>query len=130
MSTVSLKRAYEPPARGDGLRVLVDRLWPRGLKRDGAKIDHWLKEVAPSAQLRRWFNHDPKRWAEFRKSYRAELAANKEPAQMLRDLAGGKKPVTLLFAAKDSERNNAVVLRDLLARSALHRPRRRAVEKQ
>lgn len=127
MSVVRLKRVYEPAARGDGLRVLVDRLWPRGLKREATKIDHWLKEVAPTEQLRRWFNHDPKRWAEFQKRYHAELVTNKEHAATLRALTAGRKPVTLLFAAKDIERNNAVVLRDWLSRSALHRPRRRAL---
>jgi uncharacterized protein YeaO (DUF488 family) len=129
MNMVRLKRVYEPPAPGDGLRVLVDRLWPRGLKRDTAKIDHWLKEVAPTEQLRRWFNHDPKRWAEFQKRYRGELDANKESTRMLRDLTTGKTPMTLLFGAKDTGRNNAVVLRDWLSRPALHRARGR-VEKQ
>jgi uncharacterized protein YeaO (DUF488 family) len=115
MSTVRLKRVYDPPSSDDGLRVLVDRLWPRGLKRDAAKIDLWLKAVAPSDELRRWFGHDPSRWAEFRKRYRAEIATNSESIATLRGLTKGeKKTLTLLFAAKDMDHNNAVVLKDFL----------------
>jgi uncharacterized protein YeaO (DUF488 family) len=115
MRAIRVKRAYDPPARGDGRRVLVDRLWPRGLKREAAEIDLWLKEVAPSAELRRWFNHEPGRWNEFRKRYRAELEANAESVKTLRGVLRGARPVTLLFAAKDTERNNAVALRDYLS---------------
>ena len=86
-----------------------------GLSRAAAKVDLWLKEVAPSDALRRWFNHDPERWPEFRKSYRAELAENSDGLETLRRLAAGKKPVTLLFAAKDSKHNNAVVLKERLS---------------
>lgn len=110
-----IKRAYEEPAPEDGTRVLVDRLWPRGLARERARIDVWLKDVAPSAELRRWYGHAPERFAEFRSRYIAEL--EHEPARMalatLRDLAR-RGPVTLVFAAKDVERSNAAVLRDLL----------------
>jgi uncharacterized protein YeaO (DUF488 family) len=112
MSEIRIKRAYDPPASGDGLRVLVDRLWPRGLKRQEAKIDLWLKDIAPSADLRRWFGHDPARWAEFQERYRAELAGN--PAlDELRAMARQRKRVTLLFAARDVEHNNAIVLQAL-----------------
>ncbi len=119
MSVPRVKRVYDPASPDDGVRVLVDRLWPRGLKREAANLDLWLKEAAPSEALRRWFNHDPKRWAEFQKRYRAELVAKPESIKALRDLLAGARPVTLLFAAKDTARNNAVVLRDWLsARSA------------
>ncbi len=114
MSLVRLKRVYDPPSPEDGFRVLVDRLWPRGLKRDTAKIDLWFKDAAPSAELRRWFGHDPRRWAEFQERYRAELAANSPAVATLRDLIKGGRPLTLLFAANDAEHNNAVVLRDLV----------------
>lgn len=114
MPVVRLKRAYDPPSADDGVRVLVDRLWPRGLKRDAAEIDLWLKDVAPSAELRRWFGHDPRRWPEFRDRYRAELAGNLAALRALRDLIEGSRPLTLLFAAKDPAHNNAVVLRELL----------------
>jgi uncharacterized protein YeaO (DUF488 family) len=109
MSEVRVKRAYDPPAADDGVRVLVDRLWPRGLKRDEAVIDLWLKDVAPSADLRRWFGHDPARWAGFQDRYRAELAGNAALDRLLA-LAKRDKRVTLLYGAKDTEHNNAVVL--------------------
>jgi uncharacterized protein YeaO (DUF488 family) len=114
MSTVGLKRAYDPAAPEDGMRILVDRLWPRGLSRDAAKLDHWLKEVGPSSELRRWFDHDPAKWAEFRKRYKAELARNPALAE-LRDLVHHNRRVTLIFGARDVEHNNAVVLRDICA---------------
>ena len=110
-----LRRAYDEPAREDGLRILVDRLWPRGLAREEARIDHWAKEIAPSTQLRRWFGHDPERWPEFRRRYEAELRENAEGVKTLRERIGAAA-ATLLFAAKDTERNNAVVLRDFLGR--------------
>jgi uncharacterized protein YeaO (DUF488 family) len=114
MKTMRIKRVYDAPSSDDGVRVLVDRLWPRGLKREVSKIDLWLKEVAPSDGLRRWFAHDPTRWAEFQKRYHAELAKNAEPIAVLRDLIKGRKPLTLLYAAKDTEHNNAIVLREFL----------------
>jgi uncharacterized protein YeaO (DUF488 family) len=114
MSEIRMKRAYDPPAASDGARVLVDRLWPRGLKRDGAEIDLWLKDVAPSAELRRWFGHAPARWPEFQDRYRAELASNAALDELLAIVEQGK-PVTLLFGARDMERNNAVVLRAFCA---------------
>ncbi|WP_298272976.1 DUF488 domain-containing protein [Geobacter sp.] len=110
---VRIKRIYDPPAPEDGTRILVDRLWPRGIARDEARIDEWLKEIAPSDELRKWFGHDPERWEEFRERYRRELEAKGELLDHLRALAG-KGAVTLLFAARDGEHNNAVVLKEML----------------
>ena len=108
-----VRRIYDPPQDGDGLRVLVDRLWPRGLSRERAAIDLWLKDVAPSADLRKWFGHDPARWEEFRHRYRAELKGHSaEISQLLTALA--KAPVTLLYAAHDEAHNNAIVLAEYL----------------
>lgn len=115
MTEIRIKRSYEPPAPDDGVRVLVDRLWPRGLKRSEARVETWLKEVAPSAELRKWFAHDPARWDEFQRRYRAELA-NNPTLGVLRELIRDSKRVTLLFATRDAERNNAVVLRDVCRR--------------
>jgi uncharacterized protein YeaO (DUF488 family) len=117
---IRLKRAYEPPGEDDGTRVLVDRLWPRGVKKSGAAIDLWIKDIAPSAELRRWFAHDPERWPEFRRRYEDELRQKPEPVEELRALAG-KGPLTLVFAARDAARNDAVVLRDLLLRAVVPR---------
>ena len=114
---VSLKRAYEAPEPGDGYRVLIDRLWPRGVSKEALALDAWLKDLAPSDELRRWFGHDPERWEEFRKLYRAELHdAGKRI--LLSDLAARieKGPVTLVYGAKDEEHNDAVVLREILGR--------------
>ena len=115
---IALKRAYEEADANDGTRVLVDRLWPRGLSKERARVDAWLKEVAPSDELRRWFGHDPDKFAEFRKRYEAELASEsgKEAVTKLRELVK-RGHVTLLFAARDMEQNNAVVLRDVLMKS-------------
>ncbi len=111
---IRIKRIYEPPAATDGRRVLVDRLWPRGVSKDEAKVDEWLKEIAPSNELRTWFGHDPAKWAEFRTRYRDEIKGHGELLDRLRTEAH-KGTVTLLFAAKDEEHNNAVVLKELLA---------------
>ncbi|MBT1073751.1 DUF488 domain-containing protein [Geobacter grbiciae] len=108
-----IKRIYDPPAPEDGTRVLVDRLWPRGISKDEARIDEWLKEIAPSDNLRKWFGHDPARWEEFRERFRRELEAKAEILDHLRTLTE-KGTVTLLFAAKDVEHNNAVVLKEML----------------
>ncbi len=110
---VKIKRIYDPPASEDGRRVLVDRLWPRGVAREEARIDEWLKEIAPSDDLRKWFGHDPTRWEEFRNRYRHELEGHDDILARLRAEAK-KGRVTLLFAAKDEEHNNAVVLKGLL----------------
>lgn len=112
VATLLLKRAYEPAVDADGLRVLVDRLWPRGLDKDHAAIDEWLKDVAPSQGLRQWFGHDPVRWREFRSRYLAELGGN-AAVDHLRELWRGRR-VTLVYAARDTEHNHALVLRDFL----------------
>lgn len=114
---IQLKRAYEAPAASDDYRILVDRLWPRGLAKVKAKIDLWLKEVAPSTELRQWFGHDPDKWPEFEKRYRAELKTN--PAwPELQALAHQKEVMTLVYAARDQLHNEAVVLQQLLQRGA------------
>jgi uncharacterized protein YeaO (DUF488 family) len=110
---VRLKRAYEPPAADDGTRILIDRLWPRGVKKTNAAIDEWMKEIAPSGTLRKWFGHDPDRWQEFRRRYQSEIRHHPEQFELLRELAQ-KGPVTLVFSAHDEAHNNAVVLKDLL----------------
>lgn len=110
---LNIKRVYDEPDAGDGLRILVDRLWPRGLSRDKAAVDQWFKEIAPSAELRRWFGHEPERWSEFRRRYFAELDRNPEAVAMLRKTVGRRR-ATLLYAAKDGEHNNARALRDYL----------------
>jgi uncharacterized protein YeaO (DUF488 family) len=111
--TIKLKRVYEEPSKEDGTRILVDRLWPRGLTKEKAAVDLWLKEVAPSTELRKWFAHDPAKWPEFRARYRAELKQNKPQLALLKQ-ATAKGPSTLLYAAKDQEHNEAVVLHELL----------------
>ena len=111
---ISIKRIYDPPAPADGRRVLVDRLWPRGVAKETAHIDEWLKEIAPSDELRKWFGHDPARWEEFRQRYRQELQGHSELLERLgKEARQGN--VTLLFAAKDMEHNNAVVLKEVLS---------------
>lgn len=110
---IKLKRAYEPAESTDGLRILVDRLWPRGVSKKAARIDLWLKEIAPSTQLRKWFGHDPAKWATFRKRYFQELKDNPEPVdQLLEHVRNGA--VTLVYGAKDQDHNDAVALRDYL----------------
>jgi uncharacterized protein YeaO (DUF488 family) len=111
--SIRLKRAYVAPAPDDGLRILVDRLWPRGLTKDRAHVDVWLKEIAPSAALRKWFGHDRAKWAEFRRRYLAELDANPAAvAELRRQIAG--RDATLLYGAKDEAHNQARVLSDFL----------------
>lgn len=112
-SHVNLKRVYDPAAPADGTRLLIDRLWPRGLSKADAAVDRWLKEIAPSTELRRWFGHDPERWQEFRRRYTDELRENATALEELRALAR-KGTVTLLYGARDEEHNDAVVLRDVL----------------
>ena len=113
---IKIKRAYGLPDNSDGKRILVDRLWPRGLSKQDAAVDEWLKEIAPSDELRRWFGHDPKRWPEFRRRYLLELKETGELVSHLRKEAG-KGTVTLLFSAKDEEHNNAVVLREVIEKA-------------
>jgi uncharacterized protein YeaO (DUF488 family) len=118
---IRTKRAYDEPAPDDGERYLVDRLWPRGVSRDEARLTDWLKELAPSDPLRRWFGHRPERWGKFRQRYRAELrAAPKERAMRRLAERAGQGPVTLVYAARDRERNNAVALRDFIAAMGAH----------
>ncbi|QND59191.1 DUF488 domain-containing protein [Mesorhizobium huakuii] len=106
---IAVKRVYAPPAAEDGQRVLVDRIWPRGVSKEHAALALWLKEIAPSDELRKWFGHEPKRWAEFQKRYGAELDGNEEAVTQLRGLLGHGK-VTLLYGAHDEVHNNAVAL--------------------
>lgn len=108
---VSIKRIYDEPRDSDGIRILVDRLWPRGISKERAKIDEWVKEIAPSEKLRKWFNHDLNKWSEFKKKYTEELK-NKEAEKLLLKIEDRK--ATLLYGAKDSEHNDAIVLRDFL----------------
>ncbi len=117
MTLLKLKRVYLPPVSRDGCRVLVDRMWPRGLTKKKAAVDHWLKDVAPSTKLRQWFGHDPEKWTEFRRRYTAELRANKTPVQALREILKSHATVTLLFGAHDEEHNQAMVLAAYLRRS-------------
>jgi uncharacterized protein YeaO (DUF488 family) len=110
---IKLKRVYEEPSPTDGTRILVDRLWPRGLTKEKARVDLWLKEVAPSNELRKWFAHDPAKWSEFKTRYRAELKQNPDQVAALKH-ATAKGTATLLFGAKDEEHNEAIVLKELL----------------
>lgn len=110
---VRIKRIYSAPSQDDGLRVLVDRLWPRGIKKENAHIDLWIKNIAPSTELRKWFSHDVNKWTEFQEKYKQELADNPSFDSFKEQIAD-KPVVTLLFGAKDEEHNNAVVLASLL----------------
>lgn len=110
---IKLKRAYEPALRDDGLRILVERLWPRGVSKQKAQIDLWLKEFAPSQELRRWYGHAPERWQQFRKKYQAELKAHGDALKLLKLLCQ-EKTVTFVYAASDEERNSATVLKQFL----------------
>jgi uncharacterized protein YeaO (DUF488 family) len=128
MGKIFVKRVYEPAAKSDGFRLLVDRLWPRGLSKENAHIDLWLREIGPSTALRKWFNHDPARWAEFQRRYYAEL---KEKATLLATIKkhAKTKPVTLLYSAKDEQHNQAVALRNfLLKRPSTRQPDTRSTQ--
>jgi len=114
-ASVKVKRIYEPRKKSDGTRILVDRLWPRGLSKKKAAINEWMKDVAPSDALRKWFGHDPAKWSEFRTRYRAELKRKPEQLKRLRALARGGS-VTLVYSAHDEKHNNAVALRNVLLR--------------
>lgn len=111
---IQIKRIYEEPQKSDGLRILVDRLWPRGVSKEKAALDLWFKDIAPSNDLRKWFGHDPKRWSDFQKKYKTEIKANKVVFDELKEIVKQRKTVTLLYAAKDVEHNEAVIIRDLL----------------
>lgn len=110
---IKIKRVYEDAEKGDGYRVLIDRLWPRGVKKDSGKLDKWLKEVAPSTELRKWFNHEPEKWEDFRRKYHAELKAS-EALSELTAAVRKYKTITLLYAAKDEHYNHAIVLQQFL----------------
>ena len=110
---IQLKRVYEKPSRRDGYRILVDRLWPRGLTKERAAVDLWLKTVAPSTELRKWFGHDPEKWNEFQSRYRKELKEQKEALSLLKEKSK-EQTVTLVYGARDEEHNEALVLKRLL----------------
>jgi uncharacterized protein YeaO (DUF488 family) len=117
MMHVKVKRAYDEYEKSDGTRILVDRLWPRGIKKEDAKIDDWMKDVAPSNELRKWFAHDPEKWTEFKKKYFNELKGKNE---LLKDIIKkDKTDLTLVYAAKDDEHNNAVALKEYLEKRVL-----------
>ncbi len=118
---IQLKRAYEPPAREDGVRLLVDRLWPRGMKKEALVADAWMKEVAPTAELRRWFGHEASRWEEFRRRYRKELDANPSSWKPILE-AARHGTVTLLYSARDTVHNSAALLCEYLAERQAARP--------
>lgn len=112
-TSVSIKRVYAPPEKSDGFRVLIDRLWPRGLSKEKAKVDLWLKEIAPSTALRKWFNHEPEKWKQFENKYQEEIKNNPEALRVLKSkMKQGK--LTLVYGAKEERFNDAVVLQNLL----------------
>ncbi len=111
---IKIKRAYQEPEEEDGFRILVDRLWPRGISKEKLKLDLWLKDVAPSNELRKWFAHDPDKWAEFKEKYREELKNKKTFILKIKDLEKKNDTITLVYGAKDEEHNNAVVLKEKL----------------
>jgi len=119
MGSVGIKRIYDAPASTDGKRVLVDRIWPRGVSKESATFDLWLKDMAPSTELRKWFGHDPKRFDQFRDCYRKELEANTDVVNELRHLAD-HNDVTLLYAARDSRANHAIALAEFLDEQGIH----------
>ena len=112
--TIKLKRVYLKPEKADGCRILVDRLWPRGLAKARAKVDHWLRDLAPSTALRKWYGHDPERWAEFQRRYRAELKDRRDAVKELRTLLREHRSVTFLFSSKEEKLNNAAALKTYL----------------
>lgn len=110
---ITIKRIYDKPEKKDGFRILADRLWPRGLSKEKAKIDLWLKEIAPSNELRKWFSHDPKKWNDFKKKYKSELR-DKPELEKIKQIEKEEKTLTLLYSAKDEKHNNAIVLKEEL----------------
>lgn len=126
---LKLKRIYEAPQNSDGYRILVDRIWPRGVSKERAAIALWLKEVGPSTGLRKWFGHDPVRWLEFQKRYRQELRGRPELTARIKQLEKEHGVVTLVFSARDEERNQAVVIRDFLAKRSPKSERKAAAKK-
>ena len=122
IAMIQTKRVYDPPAAADGLRILIDRLWPRGLTKEEAAIDEWMKDVAPSTELRRWFAHDPEKWREFQRRYRAEL---KEKSDLIRDITdrAASRNVTLVYGARDEVHNDAAVLASIVRARLARRAR-------
>jgi uncharacterized protein YeaO (DUF488 family) len=112
--SIQIKRVYARPETGDGTRILVDRLWPRGLTKEKARVDLWLKDIAPTTELRKWFGHDPEKWVEFQRRYRIELKKNSEAVSLLKGEVA-KGPVTLLYGARDEKHNEAAVLQAALS---------------
>ncbi|MEO8232492.1 MAG: DUF488 domain-containing protein [Ignavibacteriota bacterium] len=113
---IKIKRVYDEYDKKDGTRILIDRLWPRGVKKEDAKIDEWMKDIAPSDSLRKWFNHDPEKWGEFKKRYKKELKDKSDLVALLSKLEKVKGIITLVYSAKDEEHNNAVALRLILSK--------------
>lgn len=114
---IKIKRVYDPPSEEDGYRILIDRLWPRGLTKEKANINRWLKEIAPSNELRKWFQHDPLKWEEFKRRYQRELKDKQELLHKIKELEKEKHVVTLVFSAKATEFSNAVALREFLKKA-------------
>ena len=110
---IKVKRIYEPPAKDDGFRILVDRLWPRGLSKDKAKVDLWLKEISPSNELRKWYGHEPEKWEEFKRKYLKEIEGKKPEFDLLRQKTKGGT-ITFLFSSKEEKLNNAVALKEFV----------------
>ena len=117
--SIKLKRAYDPPEKGDGFRVLVDRLWPRGLKKEDLDVDLWLKDIAPSDMLRKWYSHDPERWEEFKSHYFEELRENDEAVDRLLKEAGGSSVITLVYSSKEGKMNNAAALKEYIEKEKI-----------
>jgi len=115
-TNIGLKRIYEKDNKHNGIKILVDRLWPRGIKKEEAGIDEWIKNIAPSDSLRRWFGHDPGKWNEFKKKYYDEL---REKVDLCRELIKGKRNIILVYSARDEEHNNAVVLKEFLEKEII-----------
>ena len=111
---IKIKRVYDSPSTEDGFRILIDRLWPRGMSKEKAHLDFWMKEIAPSEELRQWFSHEPRKWEEFQKRYQKELLAKQDLVEQIRRLEKEKTIVTLVYSARDTEHNNALVLKTTL----------------
>jgi uncharacterized protein YeaO (DUF488 family) len=127
MASIEIKRAYEPPSPKDGKRILVDRLWPRGVRKDAAALDLWSKDIAPTTALRKWFDHRPDRFAEFKRRYRDELKSNPAVSEVLQKI--GRSEATLVYAAHDTKVNHAVVLADFLAKAQGKKAKKKAVKR-
>jgi uncharacterized protein YeaO (DUF488 family) len=125
MASITIKRAYEPPSPKDGMRILVDRLWPRGVRKDAASLDLWSKDIAPTTSLRKWFDHRADRFSEFKQRYRDELKSNPAVAELLRQI--GRRNATLVYAAHDPAVNHAVVLADFLTKAQRKKPTAKTV---